>query len=288
VDRRFDSNNQIPYQFSPDGVSGSALLVNGAPQPYFDVEAAHYRLRFLNASNSRSIDLKLSNGAEMVQVATESGLLPAPVSRSHILLGPAERAEVVVDFTHDGGRTITLNNSIGFGVNLATVMQFRVSAAVAQDDSAIPEQLRAAPVFEDGPTTTTRTWIFGQNLDDGRWTINNNGFDPARVDATPKLDTVERWIFANATQVDHIVHIHDVDWQIVSRVLADPTQTAAEPSITDGLSGEAGLRESFRLRPNEVVTIVSRFTDHLGRYVLHCHILEHEDYAMMAQFDVVP
>lgn len=296
ADRTFNNDHQIPYTFNPQGNLGNAILVNGAPQPYHEVADTKYRFRILNASNFRSYDFSLSNGAAMTQVATESGLLPVPVTRTHLLLGPAERAEVVVDFAGELGRTIILKNSIGFGPNLSEVMQFCVGtrqlinsvptcvAGTHQEDvSSIPSTLRPMQLFDDGPLTATRAWVFGRDVQSdpaGRWTINAKGFDPARIDAKPKLGTVERWIFANATDVDHIVHIHDVDWRIVSRSPTDP------PNV-DGLLGEEGLRESFRLVPNEVVTLESRFTDHLGRYVLHCHILEHEDYSMMAQFEVI-
>ncbi|MFN2613868.1 MAG: multicopper oxidase family protein [Actinomycetota bacterium] len=283
VDRSFDQNAQIDYgTFNPDGRLGDAILVNGAPQPNFNVANVKYRLRILNASNARSYDFKLSDAQPMIQVATKSGLLPAPVTRTHIQLGPAERAEVIVDFSHHQvGDRIVLQNALGFGANLNSAMQFTVTST-ASDTSTIPQTLRAAPVFDDTlPLGPTRVWDFGQDPVTNEWTINGNGFDPNRIDAMPKLDTVERWIFINTSSVDHIVHIHDVDWEILSRVLLGSTDTSGI------LTTEPGLRESFRLRPNEVVTIESKFTDHIGTFVFHCHILEHEDYAMMDQFQVV-
>jgi FtsP/CotA-like multicopper oxidase with cupredoxin domain len=281
VDRSFDAANQIPYTFDPDGVLGDVILVNGAAQPYFEVADVKYRLRILNASNTRSYDFTLSNGIPMVQIATESGLLPAPISRSHIMLGPAQRAEVIVDFAGSLGQNIVLMNKIGFTRNLSQAMQFRVTRHES-DASRVPTTLRPAPVFGALPLGATRLWNFGRNTGNGEWTINGKGFDPNRIDARPKLGTVERWIFVNTSDADHIVHIHDVDWQIVSRVNLD----ASKP--VQGLKGEPGLHESFRLVPNEIVTIQSKFTDHLGIFVFHCHILEHEDFSMMDQFRVVP
>jgi FtsP/CotA-like multicopper oxidase with cupredoxin domain len=280
TDRTFDNSNQIPYTFTAEGVNGNAILVNGAPQPYFEVADVKYRLRILNASNTRSYDFKLSDGRAMTQIATESGLLPAPVTRTHILLGPAERVEVVVDFSGEMSQDVTLLNSNATGPNTSSIMQFRVRRDEG-DSGTVPTTLRAAPVVETEPLTTTRTWVFGRDLVEvpGRWTINGKGFDPSRVDAYPKLATAERWVFVNSSDVDHIVHIHDVDWHIVSR--------SPIGANIDGLLGEAGLRESFRLRPNEIVVVVSRFTDHVGKFVLHCHMLEHEDFSMMAQFEVV-
>jgi FtsP/CotA-like multicopper oxidase with cupredoxin domain len=278
VDRSFDATNQLQYVFNPDGVLGNVILVNGAPQPYFEVADVKYRLRILNASNTRDYDLALSNGRPMIEVATESGLLPAPISRDHILLGPAQRAEVVVDFSGMFGQTIVLENRDGFTPNLSQAMQFRVTRQ-EEDTSTIPQTLRSAPAFGALPLGATRVWNFGRDSASGEWTINGKGFNPNRIDAHPELGKTERWIFVNTSDADHIVHIHDVDWKIVARVNVDET-------IVDGLSGEPGLHESFRLRPNEIVTIESKFTDHLGIFVFHCHILEHEDFSMMSQFEV--
>ncbi|MCA1833287.1 MAG: multicopper oxidase family protein [Actinobacteria bacterium] len=286
ADRTFDDNNQIPYgAFNLEGRIGNATLVNGAPQPYFEVADAKYRFRILNASNTRSYDFALSDGAAtvpMTQIATESGLLPAPATRSDILLGPAERAEVIVDFAgRSVGDTLVLQNLHTAGPNLSQVMQFRVTTHVSDDVGPVPATLRAEPSFGALPVVATRTWLFGRDQLDGHWTINGHGFDPNTVDAHPKLGTAERWVFINTSEVDHIVHIHDVDWHIESRSLGIPLEA-------NGLTGEPGLRESFRLHPGEVVTVVSAFTDHTGIFVLHCHLLEHEDMAMMTQFEVVP
>ncbi|HEV2785652.1 MAG TPA: multicopper oxidase domain-containing protein, partial [Solirubrobacteraceae bacterium] len=98
ADREFDANNQIPYTFVNGGVFGDVILVNGVAQPFFEVGDRRYRLRLYNISNRRDYSFQLSNGQPMTQIGTDSGLLPAPVSRTSIRLGPAERADVIVDF----------------------------------------------------------------------------------------------------------------------------------------------------------------------------------------------
>ncbi|MCA1840870.1 MAG: multicopper oxidase family protein [Actinomycetota bacterium] len=283
TDRTFDAGDQIPYNWSPEGVRGDTILANGAPSPYFEVANRKYRLRLLNASNSRLFDFAMGDGQPLVQIASESGLLPAPVSRSHIVLGPAERAEVIVDFNNSIGTNIVLRNLLGSGP-LSQVMQFRVIRSEA-DPSIIPSTLRPAPVFSPLTIAADRTWVLGRDIDTGMWTINGKGYDHDRVDARPILGTTERWTFVNSTSVDHIVHIHDVDWKVIARSGPLPPNGAAD-LMQD--PGESGLKESFRLRGNEVVTVESTFTDHLGRFVWHCHMLEHEDFAMMTQFEVVP
>jgi spore coat protein A len=325
TDRSFDANNQIGYTFDANGVLASctattscAILANGAPNPYFAVEARKYRIRLLNASNARPYLLSMSNGMPMTQIATESGLLPYPVDRSQIRLDPAERVEVVLDFAPYAGQSLVLKNGLGFGPTLSQVLQFRVGTTVT-NDPAVPPTLRAIPGYGDALTplveqrkdeqgrdeihpTVTRLWLLTQTgVDSPDWTINGLGYDPARVDAEPHLGDIEKWIFVNTTSVDHVMHIHDVDWRVMLRagsldapgvecgnLPADPTGLVppeAPPAAVPACPEE--LKESFRVRPFEVVEVTARFTDHVGVYVFHCHILEHEDHAMMSQFEVV-
>jgi spore coat protein A len=272
ADRSFDAKNQIPYHFDRDGVTGDVTLVNGVPQPYFAVGDRRYRLRILNASNARAYDLALSDGRAFVQVGTESGLLPAPVPRTRIHLAPAERVDVIVDFAGTLGRRIVLQDLAADGAQ-RQLMQFRVTRHVA-DDSVIPATLRPLPAL-DAVSTATRTFSFGQNRFTDQWTINGLVFDPARIDAQPKLGTTETWTFTNDSGLAHVVHVHDVDQQLVSRDGKPPAPWEL-------------MKESWSLGIGETITVRLKFTDNVGTFMLHCHILEHEDSAMMAQFQVVP
>lgn len=283
ADRSFDANNQLSYTFNANGLRGTHLLVNGTAQPYFDVEPRKYRLRLLNAANLSSFTFELE-GATMRQIATESGLLPSPVTRTTLRLGPAERAEVVVDFSGRDGSNISLFNREGFGSKLNTAMQFRVIKPLSgTDTSSVPATLRPLANPPVPSLVNTRLWVLGQTpTGELVWTINGKRFDSSRIDTAPLnpvLGTSERWIFVNTTGVDHLMHIHDVDWRLVRRY------SATELEQGDALA-EMGLKETFVVRPNEVVEVVSTFTDYLGKYVFHCHLLEHEDRAMMAQFEV--
>ena len=268
-DRSFTANNQLSYTFQSNGVEGDHVLVNGLPQPYFDVADRKYRLRILNASNIRNYQLELSNGQAMTQIGTESGLLPAPVTRQSILLSPAERADIVVDFNGQLGQQIVLRNTLATGA-LSELMQFRVDSH-AIDTSSVPSTLR--PQENLGTPVVTRTFDFSRN--GGQWRINGLPFDPNRVDAQPVLGTTERWILRNSGGWDHTVHIHDVDQQLISR--------NGQPPTPDELT-----KESWYIGGGQEVEVKLRFTDHVGRYVFHCHVLEHEDDAMMGQFEVVP
>jgi FtsP/CotA-like multicopper oxidase with cupredoxin domain len=268
LDRSFDALNQLNYVFNQNGVSGDHLLANGVPQPYFDVGDRKYRFRILNASNSSFYNVALSNGQAMTQVGTESGLLPTPVQRTQIALGPAERADVVIDFNGQLGQQIVLRNTLGSGTT-GDIMQFRVNRDLI-DSSSVPATLR--PKANLGTPVATRTFDFDRA--GGMWTINGLMFDPNRIDAKPVIGTTEKWIFTNRTGAPHVVHIHDVDQQLISR----DGQPPSPAEIT---------KESWTIEPNETIELLLKFTDHLGRYVFHCHLLEHEDEMMMAQFEVV-
>jgi spore coat protein A len=267
-DRSFDANNQISYTFQSNGVTGDHALVNGLPQPYLDVADRKYRFRVLNASNIRNYQLELSNGQSMTQIGTESGLLPAPVTQQSILISPAERVDIVVDFNGLLGQQLVLRNVLENGA-LSELVQFRVNSHEI-DTSSVPATLR--PQENIGTPTTTRTFDFSRN--GGQWRINGLPFDPNRVDAQPVLGTTERWILRNSGGWDHTVHIHDVDQQLISR--------NGQPPTPDELT-----KESWYIGGGQEVEVKLKFTDHVGRYVFHCHVLEHEDDAMMGQFEVV-
>jgi spore coat protein A len=265
ADRQFDANNQIPYVFDPDGVTGDKILINGVYQPYLEVSDRKYRLRILNASNARTYFLTLSTGDSFIQIGTESGLLPAPISRTGMRIGSAERLDVVVDFAGKLGQNVYLTDLLT-GTSL---LELRVTQHVV-DDSSIPPTLRSLP--DIGEPTVTRNWSFDKTA--GHWTINGLRFDPNRVDAKPVLGTTEKWVFTNPTGQAHTVHIHDVSQQCISR-----NGGACYPYET--------MKETWYLDPGENLEVKLKFTDHIGMYMLHCHIIEHEDDGMMTQFEVV-
>ena len=163
ADRQFDANNQIPYVFDPNGVTGDKILVNGVYQPYLEVGDRKYRLRILDASNARTYFLELSTGDSFTQIGTESGLLPASVTRSGMRMGPAERLDVVVDFGGKLGQNLYLTDVL----TDMQLLQFRVNQHII-DDSTIPATLRPLP--DIGDPTVTRNWSFDKTS--GHWTIN--------------------------------------------------------------------------------------------------------------------
>ena len=265
ADRQFDEDNQIPYYYDASGVIGDKILINGVYQPYIDVADRKYRLRLLNSSNARIYTLTLSTGDAFKQIGTESGLLPAPVVRTAMDMGPAERLDVVVDFAGKLGQELYLVD----GAKPVALLKFRVTQHVT-DTSTVPSTLRPLP--DIGEPTVTRNYSF--DFTSGHWTINGLSFDPDRVDARPVLGTTEKWVFTNPTGTTHMVHIHDVYQQCLSR-----DGGACYPWEP--------MKETWLLASGETIELKMKFTDHTGMYMLHCHILEHEDDGMMGQFEVV-
>jgi FtsP/CotA-like multicopper oxidase with cupredoxin domain len=289
TDRAFDRHNQLANPFSAlahapnDGITGRYALVNGTYLPYHSVSATRHRLRLLNASNFRIYDLELSNHAPMRQIATESGLMPAPVERRKVRIGPGERVELIADFSGLAGKRVVLQSagpkgggSLAQNVYRGPLMQFRVGAG-EPDETSVPSLLRPLPDWvAAAPGQPSRTWTV--SISGGlipTWLINGKTFDPSRVDATPKLGTTETWELRNETAVTHTIHLHHTDWYMLSR--------NGRPPAAD----EDCLKETFLLAPKDRVVIAGHFSDYAGKYVIHCHMLDHEDHGLMTQFEVV-
>lgn len=261
-----------------EGVLGDVVLVNGAPWPVHEVDAARYRLRLLNAANARRFRLVLTvPGAPNLpctQIGSDGGLLAGPVSRPSVELAPGERCDVVVDFAVlPVGTEVTMINDLGSG-RVRDVLRFRVVRA-APDDSRIPARLADVEVLRPAPDAPLRTFRFtrGPVGDHRGWTINGQRFDPDVAQAEVPLGRTEIWRFV--TDVHHPVHVHLDPFQVLRRGGRDPGP------------GDGGWKDTVDLRPAEVVDVAVRFTRYAGAFVLHCHNLEHEDMAMMATVRMV-
>jgi spore coat protein A, manganese oxidase len=249
------------------------ILVNGAPWPVLEVEAARYRLRLLNGSNARRYRLRLDPArTPFVQIGSDGGLLERPVSHETLVLAAGERFDVVVDFSaYPPGAEVTVRNDLGSGPT-ADVMRFRVTRR-GGDDSRVPARLSRIEPLRPAAAVRARTWLFRRAPagEHPGWLVNDRAFDPRRRDATPRLGDVEIWRFR--TDLHHPVHVHLDPFQVISR--------------RGGVPGpyDAGWKDTVDVRPSETVEVAVRFTDYTGPYLLHCHNLEHEDMAMMAAFE---
>ena len=258
ADRTFNSHNQLtnppqfrhplPNRYLPpsDNVIGKDSLVDGRYHPYFKVRARRYRLRILNASDFQPYLLHLKGGGKMTQVASDGGLMPRSVKRSRILLGPGQRAEVVVDFSKLRGKRPVLESVPRRKPNATQskdgpLMQFRVARHKAKDPSQVPHVLRADPPL-DLTGAVHRTWNLAVSIDpdSGKpvWTINGETYDHHRIYAYLTLGSTEVWTYVNRSAVTHFMHSHDVDFQLISRNGRPPKP--AQRGLTDTFKVDPG------------------------------------------------
>jgi FtsP/CotA-like multicopper oxidase with cupredoxin domain len=298
-DRSFTKDNQLTNPFTglhptKTGFKGSAappgdqtvgnkILVDGRFAPHLNVAARRYRLRLINTSDFQSYDFALSDGQSFDQIGFGSDLLPHPVVRKDILLGPAQRADVVVNFKGQLHKNVLLQSiarthqpTSGIGTPVASLMQFRVTSSAA-DHSTVRHTLRVLPKFHaPKPSFTWNVSLKGNAKTGTYWAINGKPFDPSVVDVEVPLGATRTWVIKNTSSITHYIHLHEEQWYTIKRDGKKP------PAY------ERGLEDTWRLDPGESVEVGAKFTDYTGVFMLHCHMLNHEDDGMMAQFAVVP
>ena len=277
-DRTFNADGTLAYSLDSssyrDGFLGDTQFVNGAARPYFKVEARKYRFRILNGANARYYNLSLSNGQSMQQIANEAGFLSKPYNMSTIKLAPAERAEVVVDFSKvPSGTSVTLNNGSGWNSSSGGLMRFDVVPTTSTDTSTVPATLRPFTPLPASDVSVRRTFKISQDRG-GMWTFNGQMYDPQRIDANVALNATEEWTFDNRSGQDHPIHLHDINFHVVNESWQSPTGPDTE------------WKETINLPSWSSVTIRVKFPDYTGIFPFHCHILEHEDNMLMGQFKV--
>jgi FtsP/CotA-like multicopper oxidase with cupredoxin domain len=288
-DRMFAADGSLTYKpLNHLGAGSTTLLVNGAPWPFMEVARRKYRFRIVNGCNSVPLRLALSSGNPLVQIATEGGLLPAPISCQTIPLAMAERVEVIIDFSIYPAETIVvlqnLNTSREVGTTSSEIMQFRITRE-QDDDGVIPERLCDFSPILAAEAKRTRNFVLSARPSFGfvpivNWKINGKAFDPDQPIASPVCDDVEIWRFTNRRFIGllslvHPMHIHLVNFLVLERNGQPP------------LPHERGWKDTVAVDKDEEVAVLAKFDRYCGRYLVHCHNLEHEDHSMMARFDVV-
>jgi spore coat protein A, manganese oxidase len=302
-DRMFDSDGALHYPTSGDPGKpwisefyGDASLVNGKLFPYLEVEPRSYRFRVVNASNARIYTLSMatpspsSERCVFHQIGSDQGLLDAPVPLAGVTLAPAERADIVVDFGGFAGRTLLLSN------HTAPLLQLRVAAGRPSPPRRLPATLRPVPRILSSAAAKTRTLTLDQyhDLSNHRMLMLLDGkywHDP--VTEKPVLGTVEVWSLLNLTDDSHPIHVHLVRFQILERQLfdADAYQTSGtlrwQGAPVPPAPSEAGWKDTVVAEPGMATRIIMRFEGYAGRYLWHCHLLEHAANEMMRPFEVV-
>ena len=323
-DRQFNADGTFLYPRSDiAGVTwigeyfGDVMLVNGKVWPFLEVEPRMYRFRILNGCNARILNLGLG-GVQFFQIGAEGGMWDRPVGMKHLVLAPAERADVLVDFSGAAGQQLLMrNNKPAAPVStpapsLTQVMQLNVGTTVQHPGpTTIPASLpgRAADLVD--PVRTRYITLNEIGAETPGWYLNLDGKHFGEAEQTPSAGTVEDWVYINMTGDTHPMHTHLFTFQVIGRTPfdveayqgrfgeatgvpggIDPTPYATGPMLPPSPE-ERGFKDTVKANPGYFTTIRGRFDLPVGvtapqTYVHHCHIVEHEDNDMMEKVTVVP
>jgi spore coat protein A len=312
--------SDVPPAWNPE-FFGDTMLVNGRTWPQLTVEPRRYRFRILNACNARTLVLKLAMdplvarpapvAVQWWQIGADGGFLPAPARLDQLLVGPAERADVIVDLTGlpvgtalylinegpdmpYGGGTLGVDYAAADPGTTGQVMKLVVGSLKGADPSVPPAHLTLPALGRLGAAGTVRQVSLNE-LDSASFpdsdapivgalgTLNSDGAGTPLMwddDVTegPSLNATELWEITNTTEDAHPIHVHLVEFEVVNRENADGVQRGPQP-------WETGTKDTVIALPGETTRLKARF-DLPGRYVWHCHILDHEDNEMMRPYQV--
>lgn len=294
ADRRFTRDGYLRFDpLETDGLIGDRYTVNGKIQPKFSVHRRRYRLRILNTGPSRVYQIALVRGRSrqgFTYIANDGNLLPNPiVGMTDVMLGAAERADIVIDFSaYPAGTRLYLVNRLEqkdgrrpTGKVLSPgerIMRFDVGGDPPTPDLSAPltatTALRPLPEIDLSKVERRRTFEFERS--NGAWVINDRFFDPLKPLVEVKEGDAEIWRLVNTSgNWWHPIHIHLEEGRILSRNGRTPPPH------------ERGRKDVYLLRQGEWVDVYLHFRDCKGKYPIHCHNTSHEDHAMMARWDVV-
>jgi FtsP/CotA-like multicopper oxidase with cupredoxin domain len=314
---------------------GNMLMVNGNTWPFLNVQQRRYRFRVLNGCQSRFLILDFSriSGAEVWQIGNEGGFLAAPVNitadhGNKLLLGLAERADLIVDFTNVAQGNYVLNNlgpdePFGGGVpnvdfdaadpdSTGQVMEFRVGPALAPDPTTPPQFLvmpAVTPLPVESVTRPLALLELGEVLPEigfdgpiearlGNVDANGNAAPKSwadEVSENPAVGATEVWEFFNFTADAHPMHVHEVAFEVVNRERLVLDEESEEPVQPVQLTGDVRPPEAWESGFKDTVvaypgevTRIRAKFDTPGQFVWHCHIVEHEDNEMMRPYRIGP
>jgi len=297
-DRDFTSDGQLFYDTSGDEkspwipeFSADGLLVNGKIKPFFDVEPRLYRFRLVNTANSRFYVLSLSDNHPLTQIGSDQGLLPAPVTLSRLILGCAERADVLIDFSAMAGKNVHLR------AGASPMLEFRVKSKASSDtNNVIPRVLRPVERIPEKQATQTRTITlheYKSEMGQSMVMLLNRKHWHEPTTEKPKLNSTEIWEFVNLTEDTHPMHMHLVRFQILDRRNFDTTDYLMNKRLRftadaeHPAPNEMGWKDVVQCPPGTITRVIMKFEGYPGKYLYHCHILEHEANDMMRPFEVV-
>lgn len=281
------------------GMVGDRYTVNRIIQPYFKVERRKYRFRILNGGPSRLYNLSLkaesstssnpSSREQFIVISTDGNFLQEPLVKDNIEVWVAQRHDVIIDFSKfKAGEFVYLVNRLGMRDDGAgpngrdiepgdKVMRFDVIEATGPDPSRVPHKLRKFPKIDLNLVRRERTFVF--DYDNGLFTINGRLMDPNRVDVKIEQGSAEIWTLINeGNSWVHPIHTHFEEFRIL--------EVNGKPIAEDDILNSR--KDVVSLGPGMKMKFYSRWRDFLGKHVMHCHNVVHEDHAMMIRWDIVP
>lgn len=270
-DRLFNEGKlDYDFAYNSDGTKGDTVLINGTVNPTLHVGQELVRLRLVNGSNARNYTLTLSTGDHFLQIATDGGFLPQPTPLTSLTLSPAERAEIIIDFSHYNKDT-----AIALCDDEALLLPFIVTEH--NHFSHLPITLPSCTVTaQELALPVSKTFELYGMADMAQ--INGKQFDPTRIDFTQKQGVTEVWEIYNKKDdmggMIHPFHIHGTQVKLLARNGKPP------------VANECGYKDTIAIGVEERVRVAVRFM-YKGTYMYHCHILEHEDNGMMGQIQVI-
>jgi len=300
------TTGQLIYEFNRTFTGGMYNIVNGKVWPYKWVQPTRYRLRILNASNHRTYNLYFDNGMTFYQIGGDQGFIRTTVPMTQVLVSPSERIDIIVDFSNYRSRFIVLKTDASFiypvgtpvsECHTAIMMQFRVGGGVRQQKGNIPAGILRNYELPAYTHTLRHRFFYLEALryPDGRnrFLINGKQF-LSRLNPSVPLHSTEIWEFVNNMRASHPIHIHAVGFYVLDRRPFNRmvfNATGAVEYIGPAVpapANELGLKDSFLVGPWEAARILITFAPYPGEFVMHCHILEHEDDDMMQRFAITP
>jgi suppressor of ftsI/bilirubin oxidase len=306
-DKIFDSTGDLVYFQTPmdcgGGFLGNTILTNMTDRPYLDVATRTYRFRILNGSNARIYRLAFTNDFARIPfhvIGNDGGLLSGPQEVTEVFLSPGERVDVLLDLSKNGlGETIWLkslafSDSVGFGM---------MGGGMCTTPYVTLPNGSEFPILKLNVTQRT---IYDKKIPSFLhmlWLINGQSYEMDRVPVTVTRGSKEVWEITNPSRtmgrgmgsmgmmsMPHPMHIHGFQFQVLQRVNS-PSEVRRLSINNNGLlPTDMGFKDTVLVWPGETVRITVDFSHNFpGRqlYLLHCHILEHEDNGMMMNYEVI-
>ncbi len=313
-DKQFGLRNELWYESGEDDWIGNRVLVNLVPEPRHVVQRRGYRLRLLNASNARPYRLAFRVGERslpFVLIGTDGGLLERAIDCREVFLAPAQRIDVLIDFSSLAAGTRVALASLAYDPmendgaapvdphlehpgatpmgEALTVMVFDVAEGKARPMPRPPRRLGGeVPKARDGKVDRR----FRIHIDNGRWLINgrnhHDDHDAPRFDVT--RGTREVWEFTNDTRsMPHPMHTHAFRFRVLERRDSPPQFRALAVKRAGLIATDLGWQDTVLVWPGERVRVAIDFSQPFRgpqTYMLHCHNLEHEDQGLMLNYRV--